>query len=189
VHDPNFILENGSEEDGVQFMDTHDHGNEHKPDITIETLSSPPIKIIPAPLAKRFIAALIDCLILSTIWLLILKASLSFTSEIYGDLLWIVIVSFLYFLVSEAVFAATVGKFVTKLRVVGPSGDPCSFSESLKRNLLRFVDWLPTLYLIGATSIFLSTKRQRIGDRVAGTVVSTVPPRDSTPPPAPFLFH
>jgi uncharacterized RDD family membrane protein YckC len=166
-----------------------DHGNGHNRDITIETLSSPPIKIKPAPLSKRFAAALIDCLILSTVFLLILHTTSNLPSDLLEELLPISIVSFLYFSISEAFFAATVGKFVMKLRVVGKSGDPCSFTESLKRNLLRFVDWLPTFYLVGAASIFLSQERQRIGDRFAGTVVSVLPPRDSTPPPAPFLFH
>jgi uncharacterized RDD family membrane protein YckC len=172
-------------------MGTHDdHEDGHKRDITIETLSSPPIKIKPAQLSKRFAAALIDCLILSTVWLLILHTTSSnLPGGLLEELLSISIVSFLYFLISEAFFAATVGKFVMKLRVVGMSGDPCSFTESLKRNLLRFVDWLPTFYLVGAASIFLSQERQRIGDRFAGTVVSVLPPRDSTPPPAPFLFH
>jgi len=168
----------------------HDHENGHNRDITIETLSSPPIKIKPAPLSKRFAAALIDCLILSTFWLLILHATASYLpSGLLEELLSISVVSFLYFLISEGFFAATLGKFVMKLRVVGKSGDPCSFTESLKRNVLRFVDWLPTFYFVGAASVFLSQKRQRIGDRFAGTVVSVLPPRDSTPPPAPFLFH
>jgi len=170
-------------------MGMHDHENDHNHDITIETLSSPPIKINPAPLGKRFAAALIDCLVLSIIWLLILHTSSNLSSALLEELLSISIVSFLYFLISEGMFAATLGKFVMKLRVVGKSGDACSFTESLKRNILRFVDWLPTLYLVGATSIFLSPKRQRIGDRFAGTMVTMLPPRDSTPPPAPFLFH
>ncbi|MGO9646036.1 MAG: RDD family protein [Candidatus Bathyarchaeia archaeon] len=171
-------------------MGTHDHENDHNRDITIETLSSPPIKINPAPLSKRFAAALIDCLILSIFWLFILHTTSSnLSSGLLEELLSISIVSFLYFLISEGFFAATLGKFVMKLRVVGKSGDPCSFTESLKRNILRFVDWLPTFYFVGAASIFLSQKRQRIGDRFAGTVVSVLPPRDSTPPPAPFLFH
>ncbi len=170
-------------------MGMHDHENDHNRDITIETLSSPPIKINPAPLSKRFAAALIDSLVLSIIWLLILHTSSNLSSALLEELLSISIVSFLYFLISEGMFAATLGKFVMKLRVVGKSGDACSFTESLKRNILRFVDWLPTLYLVGATSIFLSPKRQRIGDRFAGTIVTVLPPRDSTPSPAPFLFH
>jgi len=168
----------------------HDHENDHNRDITIETLSSPPIKIIPAPLGKRFAAALIDCFILSILWLLILHAiSSNLWSGLLEELLSVLLVSFLYFSISEGIFAVTLGKFVMKLRVVGESGDVCSFGESLKRNILRLVDWLPTFYMFGAVSVFLSPKRQRIGDRFAGTVVSVLPPRDSTPPPAPFLFH
>jgi uncharacterized RDD family membrane protein YckC len=172
-------------------VSAHNHEkHEGRLDITIETLSSPPVKIPPAPLLKRLIAAFIDSIILSLTWLILASVTSLQLSKpsIQGGLLISVIV-FLYYLLSEGIFATTFGTFVMKLRVVGRDGDPCSFKESFKRNLLRFIDWLPALYLVGGVSVFLSSNRQRIGDKFAGTIVSTVPARDSTPPPAPFLFH
>jgi len=172
-------------------VSAHNHEkHENRLDITIETLSSPPIKIPPAPLLKRLIATFIDSALLSLTWLILASVTSSQLSRpsIQGGLLISTIV-FLYYFLSEGMFATTIGKWVMKLRVVGKDGDPCSFKESFKRNVLRFIDWLPALYFIGAVSIFLSSNRQRIGDKFAGTIVSTVPVRDSTPPPAPFLFH
>jgi uncharacterized RDD family membrane protein YckC len=86
-------------------------------------------------------------------------------------------------------FASTVGKHLLGLRVVGNEGDPVSVHEALIRNLLRVVDWLPVFYVLGAIAVARSSKRQRIGDLVARTMVTLVAERDINPPPAPFLFH
>jgi uncharacterized RDD family membrane protein YckC len=102
---------------------------------------------------------------------------------------YIVIVGFVYYFLLEAIFATTVGKSMLKLRVLGTDGDPCSWSASFKRNLLRLVDWLPFLYIVGILGILTSREKQRVGDRVAGTIVTTAPEKDINPPPAPFLFH
>ena len=83
----------------------------------------------------------------------------------------------------------TIGKILVKLRVVETSGDPCSFGGSFKRNILRFVDWLPAFYILAAVLLFVSHERQRLGDMVAKTIVTTAPEKDINPPPAPFLFH
>ena len=76
-----------------------------------------------------------------------------------------------------------------KLCVVGVNGDPCSLGESALRNLFRIIDWLPFCYLLGIGFLLISEKRQRAGDKIAHTIVTTAPERDKTPPPTPFLFH
>jgi uncharacterized RDD family membrane protein YckC len=165
----------------------HDHENR---EITIETLSSPPIKIPSAPLPKRAAAALIDLVVVGAVWGISSSASTSgmFNPSI-RPLSWTCLFAFTYYFLTEGLFAATPGKFVLKLRVMGKDGELCGFSESFKRNILRFVDWLPALYAVGVVSVLLSEDRQRFGDKLAGTIVSVAPARDSTPPPAPFLFH
>jgi uncharacterized RDD family membrane protein YckC len=59
------------------------------------------------------------------------------------------------------------------------------------RNLVRFIDWLPALYLIGFISAFATgPRRQRLGDLAAKTHVVAItdgvgaPPPDEPPPPA-----
>lgn len=78
---------------------------------------------------------------------------------------------FLYFIVSEGLFGATLGKRITRLRVTGVNGEPISIRQSTIRNLLRIVDGLPALNILGVVLILRSPQRARFGDRVAGTRV------------------
>jgi len=70
----------------------------------------------------------------------------------------------------EATQGATLGKRILGLRVVKIDGSPIGWSESIIRNLLRIIDGL-FAYLVGAILIWTSPQRQRLGDRVAKTVV------------------
>ena len=63
------------------------------------------------------------------------------------------------------------GKRVLGLRVVRDGGRPLTFGASLVRNLLRFVDVLPSSYLVGLTSILATRDAKRLGDLAAGTIV------------------
>jgi len=65
----------------------------------------------------------------------------------------------------------TVGKRIFGLRVMDAGGRRLSFGQIALRNLLRFVDGLPLLYLVGGVALVLSKRCQRLGDMVAGTVV------------------
>ncbi len=49
-----------------------------------------------------------------------------------------------------------------------------------RRNLVRFVDYLPGFYAVGVVTIFVSRRHQRLGDMVAGTLV--VRDREIEPP-------
>lgn len=63
------------------------------------------------------------------------------------------------------------GKQVMGLRVVQDDGTPISWSASLIRNLLRFVDMLPFGYFLGAISCLQHVHFKRLGDLAAGTLV------------------
>ncbi|PTD94466.1 hypothetical protein C9439_02305 [archaeon SCG-AAA382B04] len=76
----------------------------------------------------------------------------------------------LYFVVLEATRGQTLGKMLTGIKVVKQDGSPCDFSSSLIRNLLRVVDGI-FVYVVGALFIAQSDKDQRLGDRIANTVV------------------
>lgn len=65
----------------------------------------------------------------------------------------------------------TVGKRMLRLRVVDAEGLRLQFNQVVTRNLLRFVDSLPGLYLIGGLACWFSAKCQRLGDLAANTVV------------------
>jgi uncharacterized RDD family membrane protein YckC len=79
-------------------------------------------------------------------------------------------ISILYFVVMEALFGATVGKLLLKLRVVKADGSLIGWREAIVRNVLRIVDGL-ALYLVGFIVVCVTEKRQRVGDMAAGTFV------------------
>lgn len=79
-------------------------------------------------------------------------------------------IGFGYFIVLEARSGQTLGKRLTGLRVVNEDGTPITMSTSIVRNGLRIIDGL-MVYAVGAVSIAISGKNQRLGDHVANTVV------------------
>jgi len=66
---------------------------------------------------------------------------------------------------------ATPGKRVLGLRVLRDDGTPVGWRESVLRNMLSAVDFLPGLWGAGFISMLLSRDGKRLGDRVAGTLV------------------
>jgi len=90
-----------------------------------------------------------------------------------------------YFVVCEMLSGGrSLGKLAVGLRVVRDGGLPITFRASAVRNLLRIVDYLPTSYLVGLTSMVVSAEGKRLGDVAAGTLVV----RLDRPPPAPPLL-
>ena len=65
----------------------------------------------------------------------------------------------------------TPGKRLSGLRVVLAGGRPIGLVASALRNILRVIDVLPGVYLVGMLSIFITAKNQRIGDLAAGSLV------------------
>lgn len=89
----------------------------------------------------------------------------------------------------------TPGKKWMGIRVVNDDGTPITFGPSLLRNLLRFVDFLPMLYLTGIIASLCNRQFKRLGDLAAGSIVIyEVPParepsfevRGQLPVPADF---
>lgn len=76
----------------------------------------------------------------------------------------------LYYVGLEATRGATVGKMAMGIRVTMEDGSPIDWRASLIRNVLRIVDG-QLVYLVGAILVWMSPKKQRLGDRIAKTVV------------------
>ncbi len=150
-------------------------------------IDTPELVAIELPLAgigSRFIAALVDSLLLAAAFLslalfaaFVLPALGAFGEKAatWGAGVFILIF-FLVFWGYFALFEAfnngrTLGKTVAKIRVIHQSGRGVSFVESLGRNLVRVIDWVPGFYGVGIVAIFLSRRHQRLGDMVAGTLV------------------
>ena len=84
-------------------------------------------------------------------------------------LIWLVL-AFGYYVVAEAALGGTPGKLAVGLRVVDEDGDFIGWGRAFVRNLIRPIDFL-VLYLTAAVSVWTSRRRQRLGDRLAGTFV------------------
>ncbi|MCB1227994.1 MAG: stage II sporulation protein M [Verrucomicrobiales bacterium] len=67
--------------------------------------------------------------------------------------------------------AATPGQRSMGLKVTAASGAPVRLPQSLIRNLLRTIDFMPACYLTGLVSCLSTRRFQRLGDLVADTVV------------------
>jgi uncharacterized RDD family membrane protein YckC len=84
------------------------------------------------------------------------------------------VIVFLYFWICEGVWGRTAGKRFIGLRVVNAEGAKVSLMAALVRTLLRPIDWLPALYLLGAVLVWVTPRDQRLGDLAARTVVVRV---------------
>lgn len=65
----------------------------------------------------------------------------------------------------------TLGKRLLRLRVMDEQGLRLQLSQIVIRNLLRFIDSLPALYLVGGLVSVLNKRAQRLGDFAANTIV------------------
>ena len=141
-------------------------------------------------LGRRIVAAIVDVAIIGVLLVVIAKTLGNEEAREYS--LWaetqggpralFFLLTFAYFFGTELVWAQTLGKRVMKLRVVGEDGAKLSAGAAAIRNVVRFVDALPVLYIIGAITFFATGERRaRLGDLAANTKVVA----DDTPPPPP----
>jgi uncharacterized RDD family membrane protein YckC len=118
---------------------------------------------------RRLLALLIDGLIAAPIAVGIV---LAFGSARFSEFLAIAVVLSWDFLF-ESLRGQTIGKRAMKIRVVRRDGTRLRPQHAAARNVLRIVDGLPGLPLVGLLSMTVSgrSRRQRVGDLAAGTLV------------------
>ena len=128
-----------------------------------------PVQAQAASVLMRFFAVLIDGILIGIIEGILIGIT---HNQGIGELLSLVI-SLGYFILMEGQRGATLGKMALGLRVVRMDGAPITMNEAVIRNLLRIVDALPVFipYLVGAILVWNSPLKQRLGDRVAKTMV------------------
>jgi uncharacterized RDD family membrane protein YckC len=141
-------------------------------------------KLIYAGLGSRFLALLIDGLLLSAIFFPTTRIAKGVWIMAPSDHLWsaswfitdplcmiFLLVILIYFVVLEGVFGRTIGKWFLGLQVVRKDAGNPGLLRALLRNLLRIVDSLPAFNILGVVLIILSPEKARVGDLVAGTRV------------------
>jgi uncharacterized RDD family membrane protein YckC len=132
----------------------------------------------------RFAALVLDFLVLSAVffpvtrwvkgvWLMMPDDHLWSVGWLVSDPLCVAffVAIVLYFSLLEGLAGATLGKRVLGLRVVGTGGGRPGLGRGITRNVLRLVDGLPALNILGVVLIVISPEKARFGDRVAGTRV------------------
>ena len=154
--------------------------------LSIETPEQVALEFPVAGIGSRFVALLLDHLIqlgivigAGLVFFLVESATGSHRVENLAskwfDALLIVFFFLLYwgyFALFEAFWRGqTPGKRVMKLRVIKDAGRQITLFESLARNLLRLVDYLPGLYLTGVITMLCNKRNKRLGDLAAGTLV------------------
>lgn len=164
-------------------------------DLNISTPEAVSFTLDVAGLGARFVAAIIDSLLLlaaagiaNMLFLTILAIVMvglqplarNFGSVLEGISYFILavmgIVTFIIFWGYYIYYeywrvGVTPGKRAAGLKTVKADGSPLGFADVAIRNLIRFVDLMPGVYMIGMISILASKRNQRLGDLAAGTVV------------------
>lgn len=128
-----------------------------------------------AALFRRWLAAVIDLLIVTIFIVLVIGGAVNATSERLR-LVWGILATafwFGYYFFTESRWGMTPAKMLLGLRVIDERGEPPSMGKSAIRTAMRLVEVNPFLLgaLPAAISIFTSSSSQRIGDRIAGTYV------------------
>src|SRR2546423_928380 len=107
----------------------------------------------------------------------------SFTTQTTVDWPWLALLWVTYYIVLEGLFGATLGKRLAGLRVIAREGRRISRQAAILRNVARLLDVLPVLYLLGGILTLTSRQHQRLGDRLARTLVIPADPLLSPPLP------
>jgi uncharacterized RDD family membrane protein YckC len=152
--------------------------------LTIETPEQTALDFAVAGIGSRFLAIAYDALIQLGIGLAVgLGGSLAMIgiaavapkAAVWGGALLILFFFLLYFgyyAFFEILWnGQTPGKRKVGIRVIKDSGRPLTPAESIGRNLLRIVDWLPGMYAVGIASAFLTKGNKRLGDLLVGSLV------------------
>jgi len=176
--------------------------------LTIDTPENVMFGYEVAGIGSRFLAALIDTLLIGALQIVVYMIVLVFIGATLeeGGLsslsAWVVgglvLISFFllwgYYIFFELLWnGQTPGKRVVGLRVIKTDGRPITAVESLVRNLVRLVDFMPTSYGVGIVTMCITEQSQRLGDMAAGTLVifdrgevtlDSLKPRKATTAPA-----
>jgi len=152
--------------------------------LTIETPEQTALDFAVAGIGSRFIAVSIDTMIQIAIGLVVgIAGGFGIAglskywprSSVWGSaflVLFFFVLYFGYFAIFEIIWnGQSPGKRWTKIRVIKDSGRPLTPAESIGRNLMRIVDWMPALYAVGVLSAIITKQNKRLGDLLVGSLV------------------
>jgi uncharacterized RDD family membrane protein YckC len=137
-------------------------------------MDSPPEISTANTIMPRHFAAIFDNLLATILGVLAAKSVEK--ERLVLQLIVFVVVYLGFYVVFELSISRTPGKLLTGLVIVRTDGSEISVSDVAIRTLFRVLEVNPALLgaVPAAISIIFSKRNQRIGDRIAGTIV--VPP-------------
>lgn len=146
-----------------------------------------------AGIGSRFLAALVDTtlilllqILVNAVMILILSKSVDMSEIVSSGKIfnspvsWVIglmgLIAFFflwgYYIFFEMLWnGQSPGKALAKLRVIRANGTPITLTESIIRNLVRVIDFLPMYYGVGVITMFVNSQSRRLGDLAAGTLV------------------
>ncbi len=148
---------------------------------TVETPEHVDVAYDVAGIGSRFLAALIDHIIiaivlsLSCVGLALAASSLNLGLDeglilgLFGLGIYLSLCA--YHIFFETLWnGQTPGKRMIGLRMVRVGGRPIGFVGSAVRNIIRLADFLPILYGLGVIVMFIDKRSRRLGDIAAGCI-------------------
>jgi uncharacterized RDD family membrane protein YckC len=134
-----------------------------------------PIVLVPAGVGSRFLALIVDFILLTGL-IAVLAAALQLVLPRGIGAAVVTTLGFaltwgyhVYFETRRQ--GRTPGKRAAGLRVVDGRGLPITVEQSLLRNIVRALDFLPVFYGVGGLCALLDRDRRRLGDVLADTLV------------------
>jgi uncharacterized RDD family membrane protein YckC len=144
-------------------------------ELTITTPEHVPIRLEPAGAGSRFLALMIDAMIVSAIAIAVFSFVVLFLPRGVAAAIFVTVNFFLtwawHIWFETRKQGRTPGKRILRLRVIDARGLPVSLHQSLVRNITRTLDFIPAFYGVGAIAVMVSKSRRRLGDVIADTLV------------------
>ncbi len=133
------------------------------------------IRLDPAGLGSRFIALLVDFVLVTGTSVVVAQLTLALLPTAAAFIvraLLLLLLTWGYHVYFEVLHAGqSPGKRIMGIRVVDGRGLPLSFEQSFVRNVIRVLDALPVGYALGAVACQFDGLRRRLGDIAADTLV------------------
>jgi uncharacterized RDD family membrane protein YckC len=126
---------------------------------------------------SRFVAWLVDILVIAVAFLAVAIATATLTSVTGGfgaalGAIFYFALNWGYFVTLEWLLGGqSLGKKAVGLRVLSDDGVRISLYQAAVRNLFRVLDSLPVAYLLGGGVALVNRHGKRLGDLAAGTLV------------------
>ena len=123
-----------------------------------------------ASIGKRFIALMVDGIILTFVAYIFFEQKYSYTGPGLSNGLVQMAVAWLYFALQESSsYQATFGKRVMDIHIIGNDGQTVDFKTASIRYFSKLLSSL--LFLIGYAMAFFSAENRTLHDRLANTIV------------------